>query len=264
MCLILFSWQQDSERPLIVTANRDEFYHRETAAFAPWKDSSVVAGQDLQAGGTWMGITTSGRFAAVTNYRRPTDMGRTFPLSRGQLCQDFLHKELSVETFLDQLQTSAMDAGGFNLLVSDGQQIGYASNRFQDKQGRDHYHYHSKLEPGIYGLSNHLLDTPWPKVEQGKQALAEKLRNNANEDELLSILENPLVADDYLLPDTGIGLERERFLAPRFIATSTEYGTRASSLFIRYRSGAQSFIEQSWQPLGTKAVRTYWYQNSLY
>ncbi|WP_028299725.1 NRDE family protein [Oceanospirillum beijerinckii] len=264
MCLILFSWQQDSERPLIVTANRDEFYHRETSALTLWPNSPVVAGRDLQAGGTWMGITTSGRFAAVTNYRRPADMTQTFPLSRGQLCQDFLQQDWSVKAFLEQLSSSAMDAGGFNLLVSDGEQLGYASNRFQDQRGYDHYRYNSQLEPGIYGLSNHLLDTPWPKVTQGKQALAEKLHDNANEDELLSILENTLVADDNLLPDTGIGLERERFLAPRFIASSTEYGTRASSLLIRYRSGAQSFIEQSWQQNGTQAVRTYWHQGSLY
>lgn len=263
MCLILFAWQQDPERPLIVTANRDEFYHRKTAILAPWENSPIIAGQDLQAGGTWMGITAQGRFAAVTNYRRPADMHKTFPLSRGQLCQDFLQQEISVDDFLHQLDHSAMDAGGFNLLVSDGNQLGYASNRFQNDRQQDLYRYQSQLQPGIYGLSNELLDSPWPKVEAGKQALAKKLLENPNEDELLAILENRFVADDHLLPNTGIGMERERFLAPRFIATSDEYGTRASTLLIRYTSGAQSFIEQSWLPLGSKATRTHWYQNAV-
>lgn len=256
MCLILFSWQSDPERPLIIAANRDEFYHRESARLASWPNSSITAGRDLQAGGTWMGVTRSGRFAAVTNYRRPADMGKTFPRSRGQLCQAFLEDHCSPETFLQKIAHYAMEIGGFNLLVGDHKQLSYASNRFKTQDNRDNYQYQAQLKPGIYGLSNQLLDSPWPKVETGKQSLAEKLQKNCGESELLSILENRDLADDSQLPDTGIGLERERFLAPRFIA-SDKYGTRASTLLIRYTSGMQTITEQSWQPQGERSVKTH-------
>ncbi|OPX54267.1 Uncharacterized conserved protein, contains NRDE domain [Oceanospirillum multiglobuliferum] len=259
MCLILFAWQVDLERPLILAANRDEFYQRPTATLAQWQDLPVIAGQDLQEGGTWLGITPSGRFAAVTNYRQASEMGQRYPISRGELCRRFLSSETPIEQFLSSLEIEAQNIGGFNLLLSDGKQMAYASNRFGAETGNPYYQSKMCLEPGVYGLSNHRLNSPWPKVTTGIAELQQQVSKVQNDlqlsQALFEILENQIQADDSLLPDTGIGLEKERFLAPRMIASSTEYGTRASTVLIKSQDGIQTLIEQSYAALSKKQIK---------
>lgn len=257
MCLILFAWQMNPERPLILAANRDEFYQRPTAALSKWQNAPLIAGRDLLEGGTWLGITASGRFAAVTNYRQASEMGKRYPISRGALCRDFLSHHSSIDDFLLQLEKDAFNIGGFNLLLSDGQRMAYASNRFNAESGKPCYQTQPQLPPGIYGLSNHLLNSPWPKVTTGITTLTQQLAQPIDNDHSLShqlfeMLSSQALDDDALLPDTGIGIEKERFLAPRMIASSTEYGTRASTVLIKSQDGTQTLIEQSYTQLGLK------------
>jgi len=242
MCLIVFSWKKHPEYPLVVAANRDEFYQRPTSLLSPWENSPVIAGRDIQEGGTWLGVTASGRFAAVTNYRQFLEMHTTFAKSRGKLCRDFLESNMSAKDFLEQLEPEAMSYGGFNLLVSDGHVLGYGCNRYH-KGDTAYYAYDADLAPGIYGLSNHRLDTLWPKVARSKAAFSRisgQLTLNkagATEADLLQVMLDNEEASDEALPDTGIGIEKERFLSPSFIRTSLDYGTRASTILIRDRAG---------------------------
>jgi len=218
MCLILFSFQPDSSTPLLLGANRDEFFSRATQSAGYWSDAStVLAGRDLVAGGTWLGITTNGRFAAVTNVREPIKPGVKLR-SRGDLTREFLTGKQSAEAFLSQLQTHADDYAGFNLLLGEfdsetGHQLYYFSNRSEGIR---------KLDSGIYGLSNHLLDSSWPKVDEGKQRLAQVAdtwdqHQPINHQVIRTLLENPAMAADDRLPDTGIAYEREKALSSAFI-----------------------------------------------
>ncbi len=226
MCVIFFAYRQKTDYPLILLANRDEFYARPTAAAHFWEDApEIFAGRDLVHGGTWLGITKTGRFAAVTNYRDPQAPKGGF--SRGDLVSDFLKNDDGVQSYLKTIQGRAADFSGFNLLVgeinSQKSELGYYSNR--ENKIRN-------LEKGIYGLSNHLLDTPWQKVNKGKAELTKLLQNNALEKEkLFEILRDKTLADDKELPDTGIGYEREKLLSSIFIETPI-YGTRSSSLIL--------------------------------
>jgi len=256
MCLILFAWQPEAEYPLVVVANRDEFYQRATQTLAPWPGSPIVAGRDLQAGGTWMGVTPEGRFAAVTNYRRPQDMGKAFSISRGSLCQDYLESDLSPEDYLRKIGPDAMKAGGFNLIIGTRTQLAYGTNRYPGKKDEPEWHCQSALQAGIYGLSNERLNSPWPKALSGQKKLKQQLQQPLSEKGLLSIVQDTFIADDQLLPDTGIGLEKERFLAPAFIISSETYGTRASTLLIRDQAGNQTLVEQSWHPLAATGQKT--------
>lgn len=262
MCLILFSWQASPNYPLVVAANRDEFYQRPTTHLTRWRSSPVIAGRDLQAGGTWMGITEEGRFAAVTNYRQASDMHNRYPLSRGKLCQDFLEGTMTPEVFLQKIASNAMGIGGFNLLVSDGKTLGYGCNRFGAESGTAYYDFDANLPAGVYGLSNHRLDTPWPKVRHSKQLMKAFMEKQAtsqhplNENHFLAVVADESEAADHHLPDTGIGLHKERFLSPAFIRSSLDYGTRASTILIRHHSGQQTMIEQTWLPGGKTGRRT--------
>lgn len=236
MCLILFAHKVHPDYPLVLAGNRDEFYDRPTAPAAFWADApEILAGRDLVGGGTWLGITRAGRLATVANYRHPAEK-HVQGLSRGFLTVDFL---CGASTPLDYLETVARlgeSCKGFNLLVADGDEFAYYSNR--DGVIR-------RLTPGIYGLSNALLDTPWPKVAQGKVALEGLLIAGPPEPEaLLAILADTSRPADHLLPDTGVGLERERLLSSRFIA-SADYGTRASTVLLIDRTGQVTFVERS-------------------
>lgn len=226
MCVIFFAYKVHPEYPLILLANRDEFYERPTAKARFWQDFPYIfAGRDLVHDGTWLGITKSGRLAAVTNYRDPdAPPGK---LSRGDLVADFLKTDEPVEKYLNKIQTHADDFSGFNLLIGEISQkiqtLGYYSNREDQIK---------ILEPGIYGLSNHLLDTPWPKVKKGKAELIGILKKRELQtDKLFEILGDKSLADDKELPDTGIGYEREKLLSAIFIETPV-YGTRSSSLVL--------------------------------
>lgn len=238
MCLIVLAWRPGHDLPLLVAANRDEFYARPTAALAEWPDTpGMIAGRDLQAGGTWLGIGPGGRFAALTNIRDPrTVQGAR---SRGELPLRFLRSDLTPEDFLNSLCGEANDYSGFNLLVGDRQQLWH----FNSQRGQA-----KALAPGIHGVSNADLDTPWPKLQRAKTALAGALQA-ADEQALFALLANTTRPDDVRLPNTGVNLDLERLLGSVFIASPT-YGTRASTLLFTYADGTRRIIERSFGPEG--------------
>jgi uncharacterized protein with NRDE domain len=244
MCLILLAFDSHPEYRLIVAANRDEFYDRPTAPAAFWADApSVLAGRDLKAGGTWLGIDRRGRFAAVTNYRqgeREPDAAR----SRGHLASDYLTTEIDPRAHLERVVADAQLYNGFNLLAGDAGQLLYFSNR----EGRVR-----ELVPGVYGLSNHLLDTDWPKVAATKRALLALLEKNATElvPALFGLLDDGRQAADHLLPATGVSPEWERLLSAAFIV-SADYGTRSSTVLLVGRDRVV-FIERAFSRGGVPA-----------
>jgi len=239
MCLIAFALETHPRFRLILAANRDEFYARPSAAAAFWSDEpQVLAGRDLAAGGTWLGVTTAGRLGAVTNYREP-QQGRGPWLSRGCLVADYLAGSMTAAAYLDRVRRRSGEYQGFNLLVGDGDGFWYYSNRGGDP---------CRLPPGVHGLSNHLLDTPWPKVVSARERLERLLRLDTPDPEaLFALLGDRTVFPNHLLPDTGVGLERERLLSSPFIAGS-DYGTRSSSIILLDRSGVITFMERSFDP----------------
>jgi len=246
MCLISFAWQQDPHYPLILIANRDEFYDRPTAPMARWQDQpDIIAGRDLQQGGTWLGVSRHGRLAAITNYR--SGQRETDKLSRGALTRDYLASELSAEAWICQQLPKLHLYGGFNLILGDSEGLWYCSNR---QPG------YKKLEAGIYGLSNALLDTPWPKLSRLKQQLGMALQQqDLNEENLLQALAEPQQYPDQLLPDTGISMEWERSLSACFIRLEA-YGTRASSLISLDNQGRLRFTERSFDYAGVTGQQT--------
>lgn len=242
MCLILFAYRQHPQYELVLIGNRDEYYARPTAPLAWWHDApALLAGRDLAAGGTWLGVTRNGRFAAITNYRDPRSARPDAP-SRGPLVSDYLKGDCPAWDYLLNLQARAAEYNGFNLLLGDAEGLCYFSNQGGAPQ---------RLEPGLYGLSNHLLNTPWPKVERGRQALALLLQGGAEPEtaHLLHLLTDRNPADDPDLPDTGAGLAWERLLSPLFI-TSPDYGTRSSSVLRVSQKRRVTLAEKTW-PEGT-------------
>lgn len=241
MCLITFAFQQHPDYPLIVAANRDEFYQRPTAAAHFWDEQpSIYAGRDREAGGTWMGVNRQGRFAALTNYRQGDASTKSKASSRGQLCQQLLQHSDSTEQILKTIDQRAHQFSGFNLLAGNSQQLYYSSNQGVKT---------TALAPGIYGLSNGLIDSNWPKVAGSKQALAQLLTGKPSCEALLDIMADPVIADDKDLPRTGISLEMERLLSSRFIQ-SESYGTRCSTAILFHRNGDIEYTEQSFDSRG--------------
>lgn len=232
MCLILVAWQAHPDFPLVVAANRDEFHARPTAPIAPWADApQVLAGRDLEAGGTWLGITRSGRFAAVTNVREPgAPQGER---SRGRLTAGFLTGDAAPADYAAAIETHAYS--GFNLLLADRTSLAYRSNR--DGAAR-------RLAPGIYGVSNHLLDTPWPKLEAARARFREALQTLPDESGFFDLLADDEIVPDERLPSTGVTLEWERRLSAIFVK-SPQYGTRASTLLILRKGGGGVLVERS-------------------
>lgn len=249
MCIILFAWQQDPENPLMVAANRDEFHHR-PAEPARWR-GDLLCGLDLEAGGTWLGVTRAGRFAAVTNFREPVADRSQGNRSRGMLPLGFLESDASPSDYLSQLAPEQQEYGAFNLLVGDAQSLWYMSNRGAEPQA---------VEPGIYALSNGLLGTPWPKTERGTELLAQTMNADDRCNAMLDILHDQHLPEDGELPDTGVGLELERLVAPIFIAAAT-YGTRASTALTLSTSGFE-LCEKRWGAGGTPLGETDRFQST--
>lgn len=240
MCLIVFAWRPGHAQPLIVAANRDEFYARPARPLAAWDDAAGIhAGRDLEAGGTWLGFTPSGRFAALTNIRNP---GQTpGHRSRGELVADYLAGNQSPAQYLADVAARAGQYSGFNLLAGTLDELHYLNS--QEAQPMC-------LEEGVYGLSNARLDTPWPKLRKARAALAAHLHDPQPEG-LLSLLADAEPAPLAELPDTGVGLQTEILLSSVFIA-SANYGTRASTVLIVSADGQQRMIERSFGPLGAR------------
>ena len=240
MCLILFLYNKHPDYRLILAANRDEFYDRPTSPLAFWNDApDVLAGRDLKGTGTWLGITKNGRIAAITNFREPTLFKPIAP-SRGLLVSDYLTGTKTPKIYLKHIKTIGYRYNGFNLLLGDSSGFYYYSNKTEIIK---------ELKPGLYGLSNHLLDTPWPKVEKGKAFFKNVLSKGKriNTEDIFSLLADRTFAPDDLLPDTGIGLKWEQILSSLFI-TSDTYGTRSSSIVLMDRSHEASFTERSFIP----------------
>lgn len=249
MCLILFAYRQHPRYRLIVAANRDEFYARPTASAAYWPEHpQLLAGKDLQQGGTWLGTTLNGRFAALTNVRLGFPAPDASLRSRGELPTRFLTTEISSQGFHADLQQQGPYAR-FNLLVDDGDNLGIICSRGQRPTNEAQPNF-TALAPGIYGLSNAGLNTPWPKVQRGRSGLRAALQSpQIDSYRLLDLLTDDRHADDALLPETGVGLEWERRLSPLFIR-SESYGTRASTVFVQDYSGGWEFIEQGFDTQG--------------
>jgi len=222
---------------MVLAANRDEYYNRPTAPAAFDDDSSdVLGGRDLKHHGMWCGINRFGRFAAITNYRDPGPDITGAP-SRGFLVRDFLTGKESPKSYLEHVKSIGHQFNGYNLLVGDRSELYYYSNRGNAVE---------KLKPGTYGLSNHLIDTPWPKITKGKSDL-EKLLNDKEDidpEDIFALLKDGSSPPDSMLPDTGVDLEWERILSPLFIA-SDFYGTRSSSIIFIERKGGITFLERT-------------------
>jgi uncharacterized protein with NRDE domain len=248
MCLILLAWQARADYPLVLAANRDEFYARPSAPAQFWDDHpEVLAGRDLEKGGTWLAIERSGRLAAVTNFRdgRAARLGRR---SRGELVSAFVTGTAPPLGYLEHLQPIQSEFDGFNLLVGslwDG--MAYFSNR----TGAPH-----PLAAGVHGLSNHLLNSPWPKVERGKAGLLDLLAAPADRlvPALFDLLEDQTPPAEHLLPDTGVGREWERTLATAFIR-APGYGTRCTTVVLADAAGGVHFIEHTHAVDGEPAQR---------
>lgn len=230
MCLILFAWKLLPNTPLVVAANRDEYYDRPTACASWWKCTpQIFAGRDLKSGGTWLGFMQADhtqpakRFAALTNVRAPAETKCDLP-SRGGLVKDFLTSDLSATDYIDGIRARADHYNGFNLLVCDGEDLIWFSNRKQDDPRNG-----VPLEAGIYGISNAALDTRWHKVVRTKAEFGSLICQRAPEDAFFEMLSNDLKAPDCLLPDTGVSFDTERMLSSVFIQ-SEDYGTRSSYL----------------------------------
>ena len=242
MCLILFAWKAHPRYPLVVAANRDEFHDRPTAAAAFWEEMpDILAGRDLQAGGTWLGVSRSGRFAAISNFREPLLKASPLEYSRGHLVRDFLHDGSAPATHAEHLQTRGTHYRGFNLLFGDPEALFYASNR----RARP-----ASVGAGSHGLSNHLLDTDWPKVQAGRARLDTLLEDEYVDPEAL--LE--LLADQTTGPLTSLTVaemqsEPEELMKRIFIA-SPVYGTRSSTVLLMDRDGNLTFIERQFDAAG--------------
>lgn len=240
MCLIVFSYRKHPEFNLIFAANRDEFYERPSRPAQFWEDHPyLLAGKDLKGGGTWLGITKSGRFAAITNYRNPDEFGREAP-SRGQLVLDFLKSSVDAEEYARDVHDRGASYNGFNLIVGNPtSRLFYVSNQKEDIE---------EIQPGIHGLSNGLMNTAWPKIRNAREGLRKLIEHDhLNSADLFELLRDEKRADDQELPNTGIGLEGERQLSPIFIRTR-KYGTRNSTVVTVDKNGEVWFHERVYQP----------------
>lgn len=237
MCTILIAHQMSEQRPLLVLANRDEFYSRPTAAMAEWHQMpGLIAGRDLASGGTWFGARKK-RWASVTNIREgardKNDHGHQ--KSRGWLVLDYLQSELSAGEYLHEISVHRDAFAGYNLLLGEANDLWYASNRTEQP---------ICLKPGVYGLSNHLLDTPWPKVRKGKKALEKIIQQGPIDDKkAFAILTDTSLAEDEELPDTGVPYEWEKALSATFIKMPG-YGTRCSTLLTIDQKRTHRLIER--------------------
>jgi len=246
MCLIVFAYNCHPRYSLILGANRDEYRDRPAEQARFWPDAPhILAGRDRQAGGTWLGVTTDGKLAAITNYRDPRQQVID-PPSRGKLVEGFLlNPMLTPEEFQRILTRDGQVFDGFNLLYGSGDDLHYFTNRGGSS---------GPLLPGIHGLSNHLLDTRWPKVSVARARLKSLLQHTSvDPEQIFAALSDPATFADGLLPDTGVGPERERLLSPIFIADEG-YGTRSTTVLLIERNGHVTFIERSFDHPQTVAA----------
>ena len=242
MCLILVDYRTHPKYKLVVAANRDEYYDRPTAPAGWWpKDHVVMAGKDLKSDGTWLGITRSGKWAAVTNFRE-MEKPREDAVSRGHLVKDYLVSDKGAPIYMKDLRGRADDFNGFSLILGDSERLWYFSNRENELR---------VLPAGVYGLGNELLDSAWPNVKRGKAKFTQLVDHNLNLpiDGLFQLLGDTEEAADDELPDTGMDKDVERALSPIFVKTP-EYGTRSSTVMLMDNAGTIYFEERTVDPEG--------------
>ena len=262
MCLIVFAWNES--QGLIVAANRDEFFERPAEVAEFWKEApELLAGRDLRGGGTWLGVTRRGRFAALTNYRDPAQNDKS-KRTRGALVRDFLLDDCDARAYLARLTKSASQYNGYSIIFGDERELFYYCNQGDVTR---------RIQPGIHGLSNRLLDDPWPKTTKAKEGLGALLarapddesrmnvpddasrpsvpvdesRMSVSSEDLFALMSDSEQAPDELLPETGVGLEKERFLSPIFISGEI-YGTRSTTVVRISAAGHVSFAEKTFDP----------------
>jgi uncharacterized protein with NRDE domain len=239
MCLNIFSYKAHPDYKLIIAANRDEFYARKTEAAHFWTDKpNLLAGKDLEQGGTWLGITKTGKFSFITNYRDPKSFNKDAP-SRGALVSDYLSGSLGPEQYLKSLDDTQR-YNGFNLVAGDLTELCYFSN-VENKI--------RKLDKGFYAVSNALLDTPWKKLVTGKNAVEAIInQKNFSANDLFFALHNEQKADDSELPQTGVPYEIEKLISSMFIKSET-YGTVCSTVVLIDNDNRVQFFERTHNPL---------------
>jgi len=245
MCLISFNWKAHPVYQLILVGNRDEFYNRPTSSLHLW-ESGFYAGKDLKGGGTWMGFHPNGKFAALTNFR---DFRHSIsdPVTRGHLVKDFLENNHDPVQYLKSIKKEMGRYEGFNLLVAEGDQMAYLSNRRQEIE---------IVSPGIHGISNAFLDTPWPKVEQAKLELQRGIESKlVDESSILSLLQSEEYASDTSLPTTGVPYEMERVLSAQFVKMGKEYGTVNTSAVLWRHDGEVIIKERRTIPSEENTVK---------
>jgi uncharacterized protein with NRDE domain len=245
MCLIFVAWRAHRQVPLFIAANRDELHARPTVPARWWSDTypPILAGRDLEAGGTWLGITRAGRFAALTNFRDPGQAPRKQAPSRGQLVTSLLTTAEPVSASLERLVAVGPEYNPFNLIFSDGASLAIYESTVG--QGR-------VLPAGLYGLSNHLLDTPWPKVEALRERMVSSGGDFLDRYAALALLRDERPAPDEALPRTGLSLESERRLSSIFVRNGT-YGTRCSTLVRIDADSRVEFEEWTWDREGLES-----------
>ena len=239
MCLLLIANNSHPNYKLIIGANRDEFYNRPTAQAHFWEDKpTILAGRDLQARGTWLGISETGKIAAVTNFREGLKQKDNVP-TRGLLTVNYLDDFLKPADYLSKIILTANEYNGFNLVLGETENLYYFSNKRNLIE---------KLENGIYGLSNGLLDSNWPKVLESKIKFQEIMKNtHLSTDDVFKILNDKSVVEDKLLPETGVSKELEKILSAVFIKTE-KYGTRCSTVILVDSSNKVQFVERTFNP----------------
>lgn len=241
MCLVFVSYKASPRYRLVLAGNRDEFYARPTAELGCVDDGcSIIGGRDLQAGGMWLGVTRDEKVAVITNFREGTAGAIPGQPSRGEIVRRFLESRESALQAVETLVESSDRYAGFNVIFGDSEELVYFSNRQNEIK---------LLAPGFYGLSNRFLDSDWPKVRRGKKLLQELMCDLETVDvqAIFNVLQDQVQPDDELLPDTGVGLELERFLSPMMIV-GDNYGTRSSAVVSMTRAGEIEFVEKSYRP----------------
>ncbi|MFC3120456.1 NRDE family protein [Agaribacter flavus] len=247
MCILFIAVQQHPDYPLIIAANRDEFHQRPTLKSSFWEpEAQLLAGKDVTANGSWMGITRSGKLAALTNIRAP-GRDRADATTRGELVIDYLQQDYSSDSYLQKIASNKDNYNGFNLLYGELDNL-HVYNNYED--------HHETLKKGVYGLSNAMLNTPWPKIDKGRQALADycSAPSHLNIEHLFELLKNDSPADDSILPKTGVPIERERLLSSIFIK-SPDYGTRSSTVLLIDNTHSVYWEERSFDPDGNETQR---------
>ena len=244
MCIVALAWHILDDVPLCLISNRDEFYLRPTRALTAWENSPIIAGQDLQSGGTWMGVTQAGKWAVLTNFRDATDQ-KQYPTSRGHLIQNFLESNLNPIRFAQELEKRQCDYAGFNLFIGDKHQAVYMSNRGEAPQ---------VLASGVYVVSNGLMSEHWEKTKHLRKRFTQELLPMLQyavtpetdlEYAIWDILEDERKIIPELLPQTGMSLDREELLSSTFIQSAV-YGTRCSN-FLTMKNESWLWLEKSQQ-----------------